>query len=139
MTNEDQAEAVAAARAVVASLQDAFNAHDPVAISEHFADQAAWATVMGHELAGREEIAAFGASVMDRLAGSYARYEVTRTLPLATDVIAVRVRQVPTTATGEPTDEPRGAALYVVARRHGGWRIVAGQVTFLVETPAAAA
>jgi uncharacterized protein (TIGR02246 family) len=120
-----------AAHAVISSLEAAFNRHDPVAISEHFAEEAAWATVMGKELAGREEIAEFGRSIIENLANSYARYDITRLVALAPDVVAVRTRQHPIDADGAPTDAPGGAGLYVIARRGDSWRIVAGQITFV--------
>jgi uncharacterized protein (TIGR02246 family) len=126
----------AAARAAVAALADAFNAHDPAALAACYADEAAWATVMGQELSGRAEVEAFARTVLaGALTDSYARYDVTRLVPLAPDVVAARVWQTPVDADGTPTDAPRGAALYVVARRPGAaagepWEIRAGQVTF---------
>lgn len=119
-----------AAHAVISSLEGAFNRHDPVAISEHFAEEAAWATVMGKELAGREEIAEFGHTVIKNLANSYARYDITRLVALAPDVVAVRTQQRPVDADGAPADAPAGAGLYVIARRGDSWLIVAGQITF---------
>ncbi len=127
-------EAEKAARELIASLQDAFNAHDPEAISEHFADEAAWATVMGKELAGRQEIAEFGRSMMHLMTESYARYEVTRLLALAPDVVAARVLQTPVTPDGRPSDAPSGAGLYVIAKQGDTWKVRAGQITF-VESP----
>jgi hypothetical protein len=54
METEDRIEVTGgmseAAESLIASLQNAFNSHDPVAISEHFAEKAAWATVRGREL-----------------------------------------------------------------------------------------
>jgi uncharacterized protein (TIGR02246 family) len=129
------ADLAAAARELVASLERAFNDHDALAISRHFADEAAWATVMGLELAGRAEIEAFGRSVMSQLAKSYARYEVTRLLPVGPNAVAVRVLQRPVDEHGRETDERKGAGLYVIARRDGGWKIVAGQITFVGEHP----
>ena len=129
-------EARAAAYDVVASLEKAFNAHDPIALSEHFADEAAWSTVMGHRLAGRREIAAFGRETIHRLADQYARYEVVRLVAIRPDVVAVNVVQTPTNESGEPVDGTKGAALYVVAAQHDGWKIVAGQNTFLGGPPA---
>jgi len=128
---EVSAEAREAATLLVASLQDAFNAHDPDAISEHFAEEAAWATVMGKELAGRQEIAEFGRSVMDAMADSYVRYDVTRIVAVAPDVVAVRVLQTPTTRDGALPTAQRGAGLYVIARRGDAWKICAGQITFV--------
>lgn len=119
-----------AAHAVIESLQAAFNRHDPIAISEHFAEEAAWATVMGKELAGREEIAEFGHTVMKSLANSHARYDITRLVALAPDVVAIRTQQQPVDADGVPIDGPGGAGLYVIARRGDRWPIVAGQITF---------
>jgi uncharacterized protein (TIGR02246 family) len=127
-------EIAAAADAVISSLQQAFNDHDAVAISEHFAEEAAWATVMGKELAGRAEIADFGRSVMERLASSYARYDITRLVVLAPYVVAIRTLQRPVDESGLETDASRAAGLYVIAHRDGGWKIVAGQITFIVDT-----
>lgn len=123
----------AASRSLIASLEDAFNAHDPKAISEHFAEEAAWATVMGKELAGRQAIETFGRSIIDRLQDSYARYAITRLVPVAKKAVAVRVLQTPVTADGTPTDAPSGAGLYVIARRGRNWKVCAGQITFVGE------
>lgn len=122
-----------AAHTVISSLEAAFNRHGVVAISEHFAEEAAWATVMGKELAGREEIAEFGRTVIQNLADSYARYDITRLVALAPDVVAIRTQQRPVDADGAPTDAPGGAGLYVIARRGDRWPIVAGQITFVPE------
>lgn len=122
-----------AAESVVRSLQDAFNAHDPIALSEHYAEEAALGTVMGQELAGRAEVAEFALGLVDQFADSYARYDITRLVELAPDVVAVRAIQTPVDAAGNEVDGPKAASLWVVAPRPGGWKIVAQQNTFLAD------
>ncbi|MFD0349506.1 hypothetical protein ACFQ0M_32705 [Kitasatospora aburaviensis] len=61
------------------------------------------------------------------LRDAYARYDVVRLLAVAPGVIAVNVRQTPTDRDDNVVESAWGAALYVIARREGGWRIVAGQ------------
>ena len=117
---------------VIKSLEDAFNRHDPVAISEHYAEQSAWATVTGKELSGRQEIEAFGRVVMEQLADSYARYKITRILWITDEVAAVRVHQTPVTVEGVVRDAQHGACLYVLAKQNDEWKIYAGQNTFVL-------
>lgn len=121
---------------VVKALEEAFNAKDPIALSEQFAVEASWSNAMGTRLDGREAIAEFSAPALKGfLRESFARYDVVKLLEVAPGVIAVNVVQTPTDATGGPADGPRGSTLYVVAERPDGWKIVAGQNT-AVPTPA---
>jgi uncharacterized protein (TIGR02246 family) len=120
-----------AAEALIRSLQEAFNAHDPVAISEHYAEEAALGTVMGQELSGRAEVAQFASGIIESFANSYARYDITRLVALAPDVVAVRAIQTPVDVDGIEVDEPKAAGLWVVAQRGSQWKIVAQQHTFL--------
>jgi uncharacterized protein (TIGR02246 family) len=119
------------AETVVRSLQDAYNAHDPVAISNHYAEEAALGTVMGQELSGRAEVADLAVGLVDRFAENYARYDITRLVALAPDVVAIRAIQTPVDADGAEVDEPKAAALWVVAPRNGEWKIVAQLNSFL--------
>jgi uncharacterized protein (TIGR02246 family) len=116
-------------RALVQSFEDAFNAHDPVALGDHFADDALWTNAAGRRMRGRDAIVAFGREVVPRLADAYARYEVVDLLEIGPDVVAAHVAQRPVDAEGHPTDAPGASAVYVFARRGDDWRIVVGQNT----------
>ncbi|MFC9088609.1 SgcJ/EcaC family oxidoreductase [Nocardiopsis dassonvillei] len=126
-TGTRRAGAHAEIHALVRSLQDAFNAHDPVALADHYAGDALWASAAGRRMAGSARIAEFAREVAPMLADSYARYEVANLLEIRPDVIAVQVAQTAVDAGGEPTGAPAGSALYVCARGEDGWRISAGQ------------
>ena len=129
--SEISAATEAAVRATVGSLERAFNAHDAIALSEHFAEEASWSTVAGQRLDGREAIADFAARKMPELADQFARYEVARLLPIRPDVFAVNVVQTPTTKSGGAVDGAKAVALYVIAEEDGEWKIAAGQNSFL--------
>ncbi|MFI9720595.1 SgcJ/EcaC family oxidoreductase [Streptomyces sp. NPDC052396] len=119
-----------AVTAVVEDLERAFNAKDPIALSECFSERTSWTNAIGKRLDGRALIAEFSAPAMKGfLSGVYARYEVVKLLEIAPEVIAVNVAQTPTDAAGEATDGARGVTLYIIARRKDGWKIVAGQNT----------
>ncbi|RKS07996.1 uncharacterized protein (TIGR02246 family) [Nocardiopsis sp. Huas11] len=115
--------------ALVQSFEDAFNAHDPVALGEHFADDSLWTNAAGKRMRGREAVIAFGREVIARLADAYARYEVVDLLEIGPDVVAAHVAQRPVDAEGRPTDAPGASAVYVFARQGQDWRIVVGQNT----------
>ncbi|MFD0854714.1 SgcJ/EcaC family oxidoreductase [Actinomadura adrarensis] len=122
---------------VVKDLEKAFNAKDPVALSEVYAEETSWSNAVGTRMDGRAAIAEFSAPALkDFLRDSYARYDVVKLLQIAPEVIAVNVAQTPTDGAGVPVHGTHGAALYVIARRPGGWKIVAGQNT-PVEPPSA--
>ncbi|MGK5551157.1 SgcJ/EcaC family oxidoreductase [Actinomadura kijaniata] len=134
MTNDVQvvgnipAEVREAVTGVVKALEKAFNAKDPDALGEQYARDASWTNAVGRTLGGREEITEFSRPAMTGfLKDSYARYQVVRLLEIAPEVIAVNVAQTPVDASGEPVRAPHGRALYVIARREDGWKIVAGQ------------
>ncbi|WP_067825394.1 SgcJ/EcaC family oxidoreductase [Actinomadura kijaniata] len=113
---------------VVRALEKAFNAKDPDALGEQYAHDSSWTNAMGRTLGGREEITEFSRPAMKGfLKDSRARYEIVRMLAVAPEVIAVNVAQTPVDASGEPVRAPHGRALYVIARREDGWKIVAGQ------------
>ncbi|MGW4897709.1 SgcJ/EcaC family oxidoreductase [Kitasatospora sp. NPDC004240] len=117
-----------AVTAVVAALEEAFNSKDAVALGAQFAEHASWTNAMGRRLDGRSAITEFSRPAMEGfLRDSFARYDVTKLLAVAEDVVAVNVAQTPTDADGTPVPGPHGAALYVIARQADGWRIVAGQ------------
>ncbi|MEU5163909.1 SgcJ/EcaC family oxidoreductase [Streptomyces sp. NPDC020875] len=122
--------------AVVKALEEAFNTKDAVALGEQFATDASWTNAIGTRLDGRTAITEFSAPALKGfLSDSYARYDITKLLEVAPGVIAVNVVQTPTDATGGPAEGPWGSALYVIAERPDGWKIVAGQNT-AVHTPA---
>lgn len=114
---------------LVQSFEDAFNAHDPVALGDHFADDSLWTNAAGRRMRGRDAVIAFGREVMPRLADTHARYEVVDVLEIRPDVVAVHVAQRPVDAEGRPTDAPGASAVYVLARGGDDWRIVVGQNT----------
>ena len=124
-----------AAETVVQSVQDAFNRRDPEALAAAFTDDATWTTVFGRRLDGRAAIAEFGREALPRMGDQYARYAVVRLLAVRPDVLVVNVAQTPTTASGEPADGVPGAALYLLTDGPAGWRIAAGQNTFVGAPP----
>ncbi|EPH42923.1 SgcJ/EcaC family oxidoreductase [Streptomyces aurantiacus] len=143
MTNEVlvvgavSAETRAAVTGVVKGLESAFNAHDPIALSEQFAHEASWTNAVGTRLDGREAIAEFsGPAMKGFLRDSYARYDVVKLLEIAPEVIGVNVRQTPTDSSGNPVDGPHGVTTYVVARQPDGWKIVVGQNSAVGGPPA---
>lgn len=127
----------AAVTTVVKDLEKAFNAKDPVALSEQFAQNASWSNALGTRLDGRAQIAEFSAPAMRGfLSGSYARYDVVKLLEITPQVIAVNVAQTPTDSAGNVVEGARGATLYVMAEQADGWKIVAGQNTAVEAPPA---
>ncbi|MFJ4686960.1 SgcJ/EcaC family oxidoreductase [Streptomyces sp. NPDC088789] len=131
-------EAQAAVAGVVKGLENAFNAKDPVALGEQFAEHASWTNAKGTRLDGREAIVEFSAPAMKGfLRDAFARYDVLKMLEIAPGVIAVNVAQTPTDSAGNPVQGPRGATLYVIAEQADGWYIAAGQ-NMAVDPPAAA-
>lgn len=127
----------AAVTGVVKALEKAFNAKDPVALSEQFAQRTSWTNAMGTRLDSREKIAEFSAPAMkDFLRDSYARYDVVKLMEIAPGVIAVNVVQTPTDSAGTPVEGARGVTLYVIARQPDGWKIVAGQNMAVKAPPA---
>jgi uncharacterized protein (TIGR02246 family) len=121
---------------VVKALEKAFNAKDPVALSDQYARETSWSNARGTRLDGRAAIAEFsGPAMKGFLRDSYARYDVVKLLEIAPEVIAVNVAQTPTDASGDPVQGTRGATLYVIARRPDGWKIVAGQNTPIPPAP----
>lgn len=131
------AETRAAVTGVVKALEKAFNAKDPIALSEQYAQKTSWSNAMGTRLDDRETIAEFSAPAMKGfLRDSYARYDVVKLMEIAPDVIAVNVAQTPTDGSGSTVEGVRGAALYVIAKQVDGWKIVAGQNT-AIEPPSA--
>ncbi|MEU3602804.1 SgcJ/EcaC family oxidoreductase [Streptomyces sp. NPDC006798] len=126
-----------AVSAVVKALEGAFNTKDPVALGEQFSTDASWTNAMGARLDGRKAVTEFSAPALKGfLSDSYARYDIVKVLEVAPGVVAVNVVQTPTDAVGGPAGGPWGSALYVIAERPDGWKIVAGQNT-AVNTPAA--
>jgi uncharacterized protein (TIGR02246 family) len=123
----------AVALGIVKAVQDAFNAHDPEALSAHFSEQAVWTNVFGTTVVGRRQIAEFGRRVIARMADQYARYDIIGITPIRPDVLAVNILQTPTDSDGNEVEGAQGAPLYVIAREPSGWKIVAGHNTFVAE------
>jgi hypothetical protein len=57
----------------------------------------------------------------------------TSEIAAAADAVAIRTLQQPVDESGHETDALRGAGLYVIVYRAAGWKIVAGQITFVVD------
>lgn len=113
---------------VVKGLERAFNENDAAALGEQYSEDASWTNALGRRLDGRAEIAGFAAPALESfLKDSRARYDVVKLLAVAPEVVAVNVEQTPVDAAGDPIDDKHGRALYVIARRPDGWKIVAGQ------------
>jgi len=92
-----------------------------------------WVTAHGKRLIGRDEIAAFTATVLPgATAISGSSYEVVHVAAIRPDVAAVAVRQWATTLDDVPLDEPEGRPTYIMATdASGDWKIVAGQNTIV--------
>ncbi|MFD3698080.1 SgcJ/EcaC family oxidoreductase [Streptomyces sp. NPDC058646] len=131
------AEVRAAVTGVVKDLEEAFNAHDAIALSEQFALEASWTNAVGRRLDSREAIAEFsGPALKGFLRDAYARYDVVKLLEVVPGVIAVNVRQIPTDSSGTPVEGPRGVTSYVIAQQRDGWKIVVGQNSAVDALPA---
>lgn len=131
----DEAAEKAAIRDVVAALQHAQQNELPEEFIGLFRHDAIWTTGHGMRLNGRAEIAAFTRRVLPgAMRTSTATYEVVQVLFVRPDVAAVKVRQRPTTLTGEPlAGEKEGSPLYVMAKERDGWKLVACQNTIVDE------
>ena len=130
-TNGAPRAVVDAAVALVADLQAAQHAEDVDGFVGLFHPDAVWVTAHGKRLLGRDEIAAFTATVLPgSMASSRSSYEVVHVEAIRPDVAAVAVRQWATTPDDVPLDEPEGRPTYIVATdAAGAWKIVAGQNT----------
>ncbi|WP_116248393.1 SgcJ/EcaC family oxidoreductase [Nocardiopsis sp. FIRDI 009] len=117
--------------ALVQSFEDAFNAHDPVALGGHFAADSLWTNAVGKRMRGRDAVIASGREALPRLADAHARDRVVDVLEIRPDAVAVHVAQSPVDADGAPTDAPRASAVYVLARGTDGWEIAVGQNTIV--------
>ncbi|HEU5083172.1 MAG TPA: SgcJ/EcaC family oxidoreductase [Acidimicrobiales bacterium] len=122
---------VQAAEAVVAELQRAQQHEDVDAFVALFRDDAVWTTAGGRRLVGRDEIAAFTATVLPgAMRESTARYDVDHVVLVRPDVAVVQVRQIPITHDGaQLADQPEGRPTYVLAKEGERWLLVAGQNT----------
>ena len=122
--------------------------HDVVALLQHaqqnelteefiglFRHDAIWTTGHGKRLNGRDEIGEFTRRVLPgAMRTSTATYEVVQVLFVRPDVAAVKVRQRPVSSTGEPlSGEQEGSPLYVMAKEHGAWVLVACQNTMVLD------
>ena len=96
-----------------------------------FRPDAIWTTGGGKRLTGLEEIAAFTRQVLPGgMKGLSMSMEVVHVLFIRDDVAAVKVRQVYTSTDGGPSeDEGEGTPLFVMAKEHGSWLLVACQNT----------
>jgi len=132
-TNGASRPVVDAALALVDALQTSQHREDVDGFVGLFHPDAVWVTAHGRRLVGRDEIAAFTATVLPgATATSRSSYEVVHVEAVRPDVAVVAVRQWATTLDDVPLDEPEGRPTYVMATdATGGWRIVAGQNTIV--------
>ena len=84
-------EAEAAVREVVKSLKNAFNAHGGIVLSEKYAEETSWPTVVGHRVDGCRAIAEFCQATMPELSDQFARYEVVSLRLNRPNVVALNV------------------------------------------------
>src|SRR5690349_12516597 len=105
-----------AVSAVVTELQRTQHAEDVDGFVALFHPDAVWVTAHGKRLIGRDEIAAFTATVLPgATASSRSWYEVVHVAAIRPDVVAVGVRQWATTLEDVPLDEPEGRPTYIMA------------------------
>lgn len=131
----DEAAEAAEIRRVVATLEHAQQNELPEEFIGLFRHDAIWTTGGGRLLDGRDEIGAFTRRVLPgAMRESTATYEVARVLFVRPDVAAVKVRQRPVTLDGAPLPNGNeGSPLYVMAKEHGRWQLVACQNTIVVD------
>jgi uncharacterized protein (TIGR02246 family) len=114
MSTEDQEhsaispEAEVAVREVVKSPENAFNAHGGIVLSEQFAEEASWPTVVGHHVDGRRAIAEFCQATMPELSDQFARYEVVSLRPRWPNVVAMHVMPSPWVGCAPPHQQRHG-------------------------------
>jgi len=132
MTTHEDLEAITR---VVATLEHAQQNELPDEFIGLFREDAIWTTGHGRRLFGRSEIADLTRRLLPgSMTESTQTYTVEHVLFIRPDVAAVKVRQQYVTLDGEPIEgEQLGSPLYVMSREDGGWRIVVGQNTAVVE------
>ncbi|WP_232666827.1 SgcJ/EcaC family oxidoreductase [Pseudonocardia sp. TRM90224] len=116
---------------VVASVERAQQSEDVEAFVGLFREDAIWTTGGGRRLLGRAEIEAFTKQVLPGgMAGLRCTLEVAHVLFIRPDVAAVKVRQIYTSTTGDPSEsEGEGTPLFVMSKEDGRWRLAACQNT----------
>jgi uncharacterized protein (TIGR02246 family) len=132
-TNGAPSAVIDAVTAVVAELQRTLHREDVDGFAALFHPDAVWVTAHGRRLIGRDEIAAFTATVLPgSTAISRSAYEVVHVAAIRPDVVAVGVRQWATTLDDDALDEPEGRPTYIMATdASGAWKLVAGQNTIV--------
>ena len=122
-----------AVTAVVTELERTQHAEDVDGFVALIHPDAVWVTAHGKRLIGRDEIAAFTATVLPgATATSRSSYEVVHVAAIRPDVVAVGVRQWATTLDDVPLDEPEGRPTSIMATdASGAWTLVAGQNTIV--------
>lgn len=130
-TNPD----IAAIRQVVATVERAVQNETVDEFLDLFREDAIWTTGGGRRLLGRAEIAEFSRKVLPGgMAGLRVTMDVAHVLYIRPDVVAVKVRQVYTSTTGEPhDDEGEGTPLFVMSKEDGRWLLTACQNTGVAE------
>jgi len=129
----DHASDVAAIAAVIAGLEQGFNANDPELSVAHFAENASAVTVAGLLVAGREALLdANRRGLAGPLREQHARYELADVVFVRPDVAVAHKRARAVTPEGEPIDVGHAMiALYVLVREDGRWWVVARQNTLV--------
>lgn len=112
----------AAVRQVIAALPAAWNGYNMAAFGELFTPDADYVVITGRRLVGRDEIQRYHAELLSQLyKGSHLESAPTSTRFLGPDVALAQVVSEVTFNGGK--DKRQGAALYVLARQGGRWRI----------------
>lgn len=121
----------AAARRLVRAMQDAFNARDPQAMVRHLSADATWTNPLGTRVKGRDAVERLARRMLATSGQGFARYEIVDVMAVRPDVGIVNLRQVPVDEAGNALPHPAAVPIYVIARQHDGWKIVAGQNTLI--------
>ena len=118
---------------VIHRTEAAFNANDPEALADTFADDAWSVGVTGQVLHGRAEILDVSRQLFaGGLKEQFARYVVDEVRHLAPDVAVARKLVYATDERGNDLAADHAmVALYVLVRGETGWRVVAHQNTIV--------
>jgi uncharacterized protein (TIGR02246 family) len=125
----------AAARAVAAAYEDAWNRHDMQALGALFADDAEWVNIVGMWWRGRAAVAGAHAAFHETMFRDTAMHtEETAVRALAPDVVAVVLTVAMgdfTTPGGHEMRGTRDRLSLVLVRRGGRWLIGHGHNTVI--------
>ncbi|MFN8005572.1 MAG: SgcJ/EcaC family oxidoreductase [Terriglobia bacterium] len=120
MTPADQA----AIAAIIAALEDAWNAGDGNAYAAPMTDDADFVTIRAEHFRGRQAIAEGHAAIFRTLyAGSKNRYTLDSARLLSDDVALIHVKAVLNAPTGPLAGRHEALFSAILVREHSGWRI----------------